>query len=457
MHNVSESSDTRHKPVKIGLLGASFDTGNMGVNALAESSIKIILNRWPEAEIVLLGSGLTPQEQKLPVLDRQVVLKTLPIRFSKNLFLPYHFLKFAAYALLVKILPGRRLKKSVTERNPYFKLLSQTDFVVDITGGDSFSNIYGFRRFLLGFLYKWLVIFSGKKLVLLPQTYGPFKGLLTRKMAGYILNKATVVYSRDQAGIEHVNALLNNRRNGKIRFAPDVAFILDPRRPDNQDIDSLERIKTSNRILVGLNVSGLLSCCGDASNNVFNLKVDYHALVNSIVESLMKHDDTAILLVPHLVALHESDALLGKSMPKKGYREQSDTVPCGKIYERFSAKYNNRIFLVRGHYDHNETKYIIGLCDFFIGSRMHACIAALSQCISAVGLAYSKKFSGVFESIGLADCVVDARSLDEREVLEKLGTVFERRGQIRKHLQDVMPKVRKDVLSIFDNGLFKES
>ena len=37
------------------LLGASFSTGNLGVSALAWSSIKIIRARWPDARIVLVG------------------------------------------------------------------------------------------------------------------------------------------------------------------------------------------------------------------------------------------------------------------------------------------------------------------------------------------------------------------------------------------------------------------
>ena len=50
---------------RILLLGASFDTGNLGVSALAESSIKIILNKWPNAQIILLGSGYKPQQHRL--------------------------------------------------------------------------------------------------------------------------------------------------------------------------------------------------------------------------------------------------------------------------------------------------------------------------------------------------------------------------------------------------------
>ena len=46
-------------------------------------------------------------------------------------------------------------------------------------------------------------------------------------------------------------------------------------------------------------------------------------------------------------------------------------------------------------------KAVIGQCDFFIGSRMHACIAALSQGVPCVGVAYSMKFAGVFDTVGM--------------------------------------------------------
>lgn len=435
---MSEAKDPVKKNMKICLLGASFDTGNMGVNALAESSIKIILNRWPEAEIVLLGSGLTPQEQNLSVLDRQVVLKTLPIRFSKNLFLPYHFLKFAAYALLVKILPGRRLKKSVTERNPYFKLLSQTDFVADITGGDSFSDIYGFRRFFLGFLCKWLVIFLGKKLVLLPQTYGPFKKTITRMMARYILNRASIVYCRDRPAVEYLKTLLGtNHADGKVRFAPDVAFILDARAPEHFDSGSLLPARTEKSIVVGVNISGLLFNGGYTQDNMFGLKTSYADLMKAVIEKLLMSENVIILLIPHV-------------FPPADLMVESDAIACSRIYEGLHPKYPGKIFLVENQYSQGEIKYIIGLCDFFIGARMHTCIAAMSQNIPTVGIAYSKKFEGVFESIGLADCVADIRCCPEDELLEKISSAFQRMDQIRESLRETVPRAQSEVLGIFD-------
>jgi polysaccharide pyruvyl transferase WcaK-like protein len=432
---VSENSDTRYKQIRIGLIGASFDTGNMGVSALAESSIKIIINRWPNAEITLLGDGYVPSEYLLSLNGREISVPTLPIRFCKNIFLPYHFLWFAVYSLAAKIPAGVRLRKALIERNRYCKVLFETDFVADITGGDSFSDIYGFRRFLLGFLCKWLVLFGRKKLVLLPQTYGPFKSKLSRFMAKYILKLADPVFSRDRESLEYVKNLLNNpSESGKLRFVPDVAFVLDTRRPDNREMDSLERIRASNKILVGLNVSGLLYNGGYTRNNMFGLKTDYQQLIYKIIELLLKRDNLIVLLVPHMLP---------------GHGVESDHDACSKVFQETVGKYKGRIILVKGRYNHNEVKYIIGKCDFLIGSRMHACIAALSQGIPAVGIAYSKKFTGVFESIGLSDCVVDARTCAEDELLKKISLAFEKRELIRNHLQNTIPSIQHEILDMF--------
>ena len=237
--------------MKICLLGASFDTGNLGVSALAESSVKIILSRWPDAEITLQGNGSARGWQYLSLMGREIRIGTSPIRFSKNIFLQCHFLRFVLCGILTKVLPVRCLKKTLVSRNPYFKTLYEADIVASIDGGDSFSDIYGYKRFFWMFLRKWLVIFLGKKLILLPQTYGPFENRVVRTMAKYILKHATAIYARDCAGVEYVKHLLNNT-DAEASFLPDVAFVLDSKKPENIDIGGLAEVKTEDTVVVSM-------------------------------------------------------------------------------------------------------------------------------------------------------------------------------------------------------------
>ncbi|MCJ7773177.1 MAG: polysaccharide pyruvyl transferase family protein [Desulfobacterales bacterium] len=429
---------TEKENMKICLLGASFDTGNLGVSALAESSIKIILNRWPDAEVVLLGSGSTDGEHCLKLSGREIRVRIVRMRFCKNVFLRSHFCVLLLNAILLKLLPFRRFRDLLSAINPYVKTLVETDKVFDITGGDSFSDIYGLRRFLIfGFLQKWLVTQFGKELILLPQTYGPFKRSITRLMAKCILKRASVVYARDSESVEYVRALLGNHSvNGKIRFMPDVAFVLDSHEPEHVDIGTLDSKRIKDSIVVGLNISGLLFNGGYTQENMFGLKTNYRELICSVVDYLMKDERRLVLLVPHVVTPC-SDV-------------EDDPNACRQLYEKLSEKYPDRIFLTQGQYNQNEIKYIIGLCDFFIGSRMHSCIAALSQSIPAVGIAYSKKFHGVFESVGLGNCVANACQCNKDELLSIVEAAFEMRDQIRVHLNKIIPEVNKNILNMFE-------
>jgi colanic acid/amylovoran biosynthesis protein len=426
---------------KVCLLGASFTTGNMGVSALADSSIKIIINRWPDAEITIIGGGYAPQQQRLSIMGKELNISTFPVRFSKNIFLPYHFLWFTFYGVLSKLLPNSRFKSHFIGRNIYFKVLYEADVVVDITGGDSFSDIYGFRRFFRGFLYKWLVIFLGKQLVLLPQTYGPFKKKLTKRMARYVMRHASIIYSRDRVGMEYTRQLLNlHKENGKIRFAPDVAFVLDAHEPEKIRDDEIQKLRTKNSVAVGLNISGLLFNGGYTQDNMFGLKTDYKELVSEIIKLLLKHDKVVFFLIPHV-------------FPPKGLglEIESDSEACRQVYEQMHGEYPGRIFFMQGAYDHNEIKYLIGKCDFFIGSRMHSCIAALSQCIAAVGLAYSKKFRGVFESVDVEKFAIDICNAEKEEVLSTVETAFEHRQETASRLRDTIPKIQQQLLGVFND------
>src|SRR5258708_25243938 len=91
------------------------------------------------------------------------------------------------------------------------------------------------------------------------------------------------------------------------------------------------------------------------------------------------------------------------------------------------------------------------MCVFLVGARMHACFAAVSQCIPAVCVAYSDKFMGVMAAIGVDSIVADARKLDERELLNFIGNSLHNRAAIREQLIRRIPEVKSRVLNLFLN------
>jgi polysaccharide pyruvyl transferase WcaK-like protein len=292
--------------------------------------------------------------------------------------------------------------------------------VGDIRGGDSFSDIYGVRSFLIRSLPVLSVIWVRGSVVLFPQTYGPFSHAPARFVARYILRHASRILSRDRASIQTVTDLIGPTT--RIGFCPDVAFALEPRpHPQPQIEPPLPDPRPA--CLVGFNINGLMY-----HSRRFGLKLDYPSFVKKMLVALAAQG-VCVLLVPHTLA-PAGDAESDPEASREALRELS---PAQRIH----------IHLATDDYDQHQVKALIGRCDFFVGSRMHACFAALSQGVPTVGVAYSKKFEGGFGAIGLAEWVVDGRTVDADAAVAQVVARLQSRNAMRIQLHPKPAEARQ--------------
>jgi colanic acid/amylovoran biosynthesis protein len=191
----------------------------------------------------------------------------------------------------------------------------------------------------------------------------------------------------------------------------------------------------AGRVLVGLNVNGLMFNGGYTRDNMFELKLDYRAFLDAFVQDLLTRPDTDLLLVPHTYAAPG--------------RVESDNEACRLLAASAPAQFASRIHRVTAEYDQHEIKGIIGQCDFFVGSRMHACIAALSQGIPTVGVAYSRKFAGVFDCVGAGGWVIDGRDTDAASALRRAAELYAERGSLRRELLPRVAQAREQLRTVF--------
>jgi len=419
---------------KVCFIGASFETGNMGVSALTSGTLKAFYDRYPNGELFLLDYGEKGLTYKFQSGESIKIVKLVNIRFSKKLYLKNNIALLILFALFTRCIPFRDVTNKLISKNFCLRQITEADVVLSIAGGDSFSDIYGMRRLFYIALPQILVQILGKKYALLPQTIGPFKGKVAKVIAKTILRGAAIVYSRDYEGLKVTKDLIDSDTSDqRSRFCYDVGFIVDPVPPLEMDLDDLPEQDSRNSPLVGLNVSGLLFMGGYTKDNMFDLNVDYRALIYSIIEHLINKKGAYILLIPHVFGKHA----------------ESDSVACESIYSDLKKMYPNRLYLARGRYNQSEIKYIIGFCDLFIGSRMHACIAALSQNIPTVSIAYSKKFIGVMQTIRVSELVADPRKLGKEDILTVIDRGYDQRVSFKGHLEQTMPGVKRAVLDLF--------
>lgn len=419
------------------LVGASFSTGNLGVSALAWSSIELILQRWPESKIVLLGVGRKPGQVSFDSERSRQIVHTLPVRYSLNVCATNHILRMTLASMLFRCLPFTA--KCWVKEDCALGALLRAHVICDITGGDSFSDIYGFQRYFKDYLLKRACQNMKRPYVLLPQTYGPFKHFLSRYMAKTVLKRTDLVLSRDAASLALIRELTHSGQNDRCVLSPDVAFILESRMVNDSLTDWIRLINADGRTLIGVNVSGLLYHNGYTGRNEFALASDYKKLVLRLVTEFAAMKNVELLLVPHVVPSGVNGDV------------ESDLKASRDLLKSSEPSIREHVRLTEGDYDQCELKYLIGQCDFFIGSRMHSTIASLSQGTPTVGLAYSRKFTGVYETIEMEDCVLDLRELTEQEIVLQCLELYKLKDKLEQRLKISVPKAQDKVRALLNH------
>lgn len=412
---------------RVCLLGATFSNDNLGVGALAAGSVTGLLDAVHRLEVSLLGYSRELGPQPFGWRGRTVGLPV--IRLRKRGDLGHNILLLLALAVLWRLAPGA--KRWWVTRNPVLRELTEQDAALSIAGGDSFSDIYGLRVLVDVCLPQLLALLMGRRLIQLPQTIGPFNTRIGRLLGSQILRRSAVILSRDLESIEQLKGLAGGAALAvRASFCWDVGFLVEPAARQPVAIEGLDLEKAHSGLLVGLNVSGLLHEGGLRGQDEFKCRGAYRQLCVRMIASLAEQRGARVVLIPHVHGEHIS----------------KDTWICRKLYEESSARWPDRVGFAKGRYTTAEIKPLLGRCDLVVAGRMHACIGALSMGTPAIGVAYSRKFKGVFESLGLGEWVIDPRTMGVEEMLETFEKCLAKRAEIETRLADLMPKVKNEIV-----------
>src|SRR3546814_12872207 len=91
----------------------------------------------------------------------------------------------------------------------------------------------------------------------------------------------------------------------------------------------------------------------------------------------------------------------------------------GQAADRFAAEFPGPIRVPDFAGPCEAKSYIFSL-DYLVAGRMHACIAAFSSGTPVMPVAYSRKFSGLFGTLGY-DFLLPVRGMDRQAALVSIG------------------------------------
>jgi polysaccharide pyruvyl transferase WcaK-like protein len=167
----------------------------MGVSALCWATVYELLRRLPNAKLTAMDFGRGLRRETFPVEDRQCTISRCGARHSRRLY---------RSDTLWNIRVAARFGGFVECGGP---TTPGADAILDISGGDSFTDLYGEHRFQAVAYTKQIALEHQIPLILLPQTYGPFQSDRLRDEASRIVRASTLAIARDARSFETLREL----------------------------------------------------------------------------------------------------------------------------------------------------------------------------------------------------------------------------------------------------------
>ena len=341
-----------------------------------------------------------------------------PVNESRHRFIRY--MCNYAFCILLSVIQRFLFLNKVKLNERFLRAYNEADLVVDLSG-DTLADHPGLNGIaLLNLLAFCPALILKKPYVVYSQSIGPFKWY-SKPLVSFFLRKAKAVLLREKISLEVFRSL--EVKNDNVFLQADCAFALEPALPDRvAEIWKLEGLEKVNKPFVGMAVSRLME---SLDNNYVSFMAE---LADYIIEELK----VKLIFIPHVAS-------------PRGHGFDSDARDTQKkVFERLANK--SEAVLVNGDYGARELKGLIGLCDLFVSSYMHAGIAALSSAVPTVVLGWSHKYKGIMAMVGMDNFVFDYKSHNSEQIAIAVKQMWENRADVRLALVEKADFARKSAL-----------
>ena len=400
------------RPLRFALTG-TFHSLNRGDSAMQLAAATALRERWPRAQIAIH----TPY----PDDDRALYEELEVVACSRRR--PLTGLKALAQASLWHA-TGRRAPLS-----PELWSYRNACAVIDLSG-DGLTETFGWQCPVSHTVPLLLAYLMKTPFCLMAQTIGPF-GLL-RPWFRWVFRRAAFITARDE---ETFRYLADWNLPCPVEQTADLAFLLEPVAADEakQCLRSLGHFDAA-RPLIGVTPSTLYNVQTEQRENGHFAMQEYAPHVAAACQTLAREVAAQILIVPHVF----------------GPGERYDDRRAAESLAALIKSPTPEPLVIQDPLTPPQLKAIIGCCDLFIGMRMHSVIAAVSQSVPTLALAYSPKLVGLMNRLGQKRFVLPCDQLNEARVTHLAQDLWAMRSAVRAALgqklrEDILPAARRNL------------
>lgn len=323
-----------------------------------------------------------------------------------------------------RILPLERLGLPLFALDADTRNLLERSSALIMTGGDIITLDYGVMS-----VYQWSrfvenAVDMGVPAVLWAASVGPFSArpgiekVMTRHLRRY-----AAITVRETTSLAYLRSI----------GVDDACLVADPAFHLTPEPFETGEWLPSGRDTLGLNFSPLIRKFRPDEASAAAMDREIVAFVNKVLQET----SLGVLLVPHVG-------------PLGGAATNSDWHYMKSLTDALSGA-GGRVRLAPNTLNAAQLKHLLAQCRYFIGARTHATIAALSQGVPTISIAYSTKAKGINQDLfGDTRYVLETPRVGADSLASALGLLQRDEREIRAMLADLVPQWRERALGSVD-------
>lgn len=315
-----------------------------------------------------------------------------------------------------------RTEKILFAPQAFFDAIKWADMVV-VSGGDILAD-YGEAAVKHYFFPIAVSIALDKPVYVFAQSISRYEDEKLGNFCKKYLDKAAIITVREKLSYDYLKEL---RVKSKVVQTADPAFLLNPCSMERlNEVRIKEGIQNQGKPLIGISVSKTVTRWSGEEHGEFS-----RSLAKGLDKLCEEYNDCRFLFVPHVAYRND--------------QKNDDRVAGREIFEQVRNK--GRIDLIEGDYSCEELKGLIGTCDIFIGARTHSTIAAVSQAVPTIALAYSTKAYGIMQDVLDRDkSVLDIKEFSAERFVDMVRNILSEREKVVESINGKLKNIKVQAL-----------
>jgi len=423
---------------------------NKGDQALVWESVRVAQDTELFDSVYILSSGDTEEEEEklcsqskesgyilldniLPHPRRGMHKETeggrddittllLMVFFSVIDFLHLNFLLLVCNS---KIITNLFFTKKTTNFINEFRTID----VVFVKGGGFIHSYGGFSSpYLIWFFlfYIRLAKRMKKKVIILPNSYGPFKGFTVSNQIRSTLKGLNLISARESVSYNAINELLNS----KAFLSPDLGFYL--------EAESIQKEKV---------IDLLNNHFPDKQKRIVGITVRPWRFPGSEdpVQSYSNYISSVVELIRHIESKGYYVALCNQSIGPNAHEDDRNAIK-DVLTEVPSATWINENLTCR------ELKLLYSHFEFFVGTRFHSVIFSLTSKVPSIAIGYGgNKAKGIMSFFELENYTVSIDDVESKQLIKMFDSLEINKNSLQAQLGEKLEDVFKQRELLIEN------